>query len=230
LRRSPAAENLAAITMSKRESLIVAAMLAALCPFLTFVACWWTSAALLLSGVAHISERGIAMAAFAGMAAGLIIDALWLKRWVASFYTANLVRLGTVYAGCSVVAVASCMGLPPGNLLLGTLAGVYVGRRAFHAGDIGAAVDRATRQASLFTAAFTGVEAFAIGLLALRERSVVEILAFSLNTQQSAIAGPTGLAVVFTLVVVLMIFQFWCTSTAARLAYGLSKSPGGQPH
>jgi hypothetical protein len=230
LRRVHAAGKLAAISMSKRESLIVAVILAVLCPFLAFIACWWTSAALLFSGLAKISERSIAMAAFAGLAAGVVIDALWLRRWVAGFYTAHLGLLATVYAACSVVAVASCMGLPLGNLMLGTLGGVYVGRRAFHAGASAAAVIRATRRAGLFTAAFTGAEAFAIGLLVLRERSVVELLADILGSEQSAIAGPLGLAVISALVVVLIVLQFWCTSTAARVAFGRSGSPSGQSH
>ena len=205
-------------------------MLGVLCPFLTFVAGWWTSATLSLEGVAHITERGIAIAAFTGLAAGLLIDALWLKRWVAGFYTADLVLLGVIYAGCSVVALASCMGLPLGNLLLGTLGGVYVGRRAFHSGASPAVFGRASRRAGWFTAAFTGAGAFAIGLLALREQSAVEELADLLRTDRSAIAGPTGLAVIVALVVVLIVLQFWCTSTAARVAFGRSGSPDFQPH
>jgi hypothetical protein len=121
------------------------------------------------------------------------------------------------------------MGLPPGNLMLGTLGGIYVGRRAFHSGASAAAADHATRRAGLFTATFTGAEAFAIGLLALRERSVAELLAVVLGTEQSTIAGPVGLSVVFMLVVVLIVLQFWCTSTAARVAFGLSRSPDSQP-
>ena len=216
--------------MSRRESLIVALSLGVMCPFLTFIAGWWISAALFFEGIAHIAEHGIAIVAFTGLAAGLIIDALWLKRLVAAFYTADLVLLGAVYAVCSAIALASCMGLPLGNLLLGTLGGVYVGRRAFHSGASAAVFGRASRRAGWFTAAFTGAGAFAIGILALREQSVVEVLADLLGTARSAIAGSTGLAVIVTLVVVLIVLQFWCTSTAARVAFGRSGSPDFQTH
>lgn len=213
--------------MSKRESVVVSVILGVACPYLTGMICWWTSATLLLSGAIGISERSIAAAAFAGVAAGIVLDAIWLKRWVANIYTASFALLVPVYLACSVIAVASFMGLPIGNLILGALAGVYVGRRISNAGANAMFADRAIRGTGWFTAAITSSEAFAIGLLALREKSTAKALAAFFNVTEREIAGSVGIAVIFALVVVLAIIQFWGTSTAARLALHAGKSSDG---
>jgi len=213
--------------MNKRESVVVSVILGLACPYLTGVICWWTSATLLLSGVARISDRGIAIAAFGGLAIGLVVDAIWLKRWVANIYTLHLALLASVYLAFSVIAVASFMGLPIGNLLLGTLAGVYIGRRIFHGQADATAAEITICRTSGFTAAITGSEAFAIGLLALRERSIVKALSAFFGVNEMEIAGSVGLAVIFALVVVLAIVQCWATSTAARLTLRAAKPPDG---
>lgn len=226
MRRPHAAAKLGAVNMSKRESLIVALILGAMCPFLTFVAGWWTSAVLYLEGVAHITERGIALAAFAGLAVGLVADAFWLRRWVAGFYRADLKFMSVLYLGCSAVAVASFMGLPLGNLVLGTLAGAYVGRREFHAATDSESLERMARRAGIFTAMVTGTEALVIGILALKELSVVRMLATISRLEQTTVAGLAGIAFVFVLVLILMIFQFWCTTAAARQVFSRGRKTG----
>lgn len=209
----------AGLLMSKRESQIVAVILGVMSPYLAGVACWWTAAVLYFAGVPHLGERPIAIAAFAGLAVGIAADVLWLRRWVAGIYTANLALIGMIYLACSVVALASCMGTPPGNLLLGTLAGVYAGRRALHSGAGVPEAARIRRRGAAFTAAVTGTESFFIGLLALREDSTRRMLAAALRVDVAVVAGPLGVMVIVALVVVLIGLQFWCTSTAARIAF-----------
>ena len=66
------------------------------------------------------------------------------------------------------------MGIPVGNIVLGTLAGAYIGRREYHAARSGESVSKTIMKASLFTAILTGAEALPIGFLALNEGWVVE--------------------------------------------------------
>jgi hypothetical protein len=212
--------------VSKLESILVGAAIGVLCPFLVFILFWWTTAVLAIYGILRVSERGIATAAFTGLALGLFLDAVWLKRWIARCYRASLRLLLALYLACSAVAVASFMGLPAGNLALGTLAGVYVGRRAHHAAFDRAAFARLIRRTGLFTAAVTGIEALAIGLLALREESVGHALQAGLGMNESAIVGLKGVGLVVTLSLALAIFQFWCTRAAARLAFGRGRAEG----
>ena len=212
--------------MSKREVMVVAAGLSVMCPLLTGVAGWWASAALHLAGIGGLTERHVAIIALGGLGVGLLLDVLWLRCWVAAFYSASRVRLAALYLPCSAIALASFMGVPVGLLLCGTLAGVYVGRRAFHGEASADSFVRTRRHAAWFIAAVTGTEALVIGLLVLRERSVVQFLADVLHAEPAAVAGLVGVLVVVALDLVLVAIQFWCTSTAASVAFGVGQTPG----
>jgi len=207
--------------MSRREQIAVGLAAGFLCPYLTFVLFWWTSAALAMSQIRLISDRGIAAAALTGLALGIILDALFLKRWIAHFYSANLKLLVPVYLFCSVIAVASFMGFPLGNLALGTLAGVYVGRRTRHAGRPPESAASSARQAGLFTAMVTGLEALPISILALKEGVVVRMLQAGLGMSKDAVTGPPGIGVAVLACIAVMAMQFMCTRAAARFAFDL---------
>jgi predicted membrane protein len=213
--------------MNKTESRIVGAMLGVLCPWLTGVLFWWTTAAIAIGGFARISERAITAAALTGLAVGAGLDALWLKRWVECFYRANLKLMSALYLAYSVIALASCMGLPLGNLVLGAVAGAYVGRRSFHAGSSEENHERLAQHAGIFTAIVTGTEAFGIGLLALNDQWVTQKLADWSHLKPAVVAGAGGTLLVVALVLILMVIQFWCTRTAARRAFCQGKKPGG---
>jgi hypothetical protein len=92
--------------MNKIETIIIALVLAVACPFLTLVAFWWGSAA---AGrhVTTVPDGAIKAAALAGLGAGVPGDLLFLKQWVAAFYTARWAWVAAVYLGLFVVALAS---------------------------------------------------------------------------------------------------------------------------
>lgn len=210
--------------MTRTERIIVGLVAGFLCPLLTFVFFWWSSATLATSRILRLSDKGIAAAALTGLALGIVLDAVYLRRWIALFYSASLKFLVPVYLCCSVIAVAFFMGLPLGNLALGALAGVYVGRREYHAGGGRESIASAARRAGAFTASITGVEALLIGLLALKEGIVVRALQAGLGMSRAAIAGPIGVGLAILAGIVLSVLQFWCTTTAARAAFGRGKT------
>ena len=210
--------------MVKTESVIVGVVLGILCPLLLFVFCWWTTAAIAIAHILPIPESGVAVAAFTGLALGVILDVLYLKKWIPRFYSVDIKLLVLVYLFCSAIAIALFMGLPFGNVALGTLAGVYVGRREYHAAGSGGSFARTTRRASIFTALVAGAEALPIGLLALGEGVVLELLQVVVELDQSVITGPVGVGLVGLLCVVLMVVQFWCTRTGARLAFRFGRA------
>ncbi|HVS52500.1 MAG TPA: hypothetical protein VHD62_09105 [Opitutaceae bacterium] len=193
-----------------------------LCPFLIGVACWWSMAALAIYDVAPVPERLIAWALFAGVIAGIALDCACLRHWIARFYGAGWAALIPLYLACSVVAVASCMGLPLGNLALGTLAGIYAGRRERHRSAAAPDPGRLTRHVALFTATVTGLESFAIGLLALREHKSLQLMAGITGTSEATLGGVVGSGIIAILSFIVAAFQFVCTRTAARLAAGRS--------
>ena len=206
--------------MTKTESVAVGFVVGILCPLPLFVLCWWVTAILTMYHVLRIPESGIAVAAFTGLALGVTLDVLYLRRWISRFYSADLRVMVLVYLCCSVIAVAFFMGLPVGNVVLGTLAGVYIGRREYHAARSGESVSKTVRKASLFTAVVTGAEALPIGLLALNEDWVVEWLQRVTGMDSWAVTGLFGIGLIVVLCAVLMAVQFWCTKTMAWIAFG----------
>ncbi|UCC64262.1 MAG: hypothetical protein JSV36_04195 [Anaerolineae bacterium] len=205
--------------MSRAESRVVGLFLGVVCPASLFVLWWWTAAALAIYRLLPIPESGIALAAFAGLGIGVALDAFCLKRWIARFYGADVRLAVLVYLFWSAVAVALCMGLPFGNIALGILAGVYVGRRHYHAGASEEAFTRAARHSSIFVGLVTGAEAFLIGLFGLREEFIVDALRAGVGLDQSVVTGPIGVGLVGVVCVVLVAVQFWCTKAAARIAF-----------
>jgi hypothetical protein len=211
--------------MTKIESIAVGLAVAILCPLLLFVLGWWATAALAIVHLLPIPESGMAVAAFTGLAVGVTLDMLYLRTWISGFYGADMKVMIVLYLCCSVMALAFFMGLPVGNIVLGTLAGVYIGRREYHAARSGESASKTVRQASLFTAAVTGAEAFPIGLLALNEDWVLEWLQAATGLGSWETTGPLGLGLIVVLCVVLMAVQFWCTKTGAwiALSFGAEK-------
>ncbi|MDY7078503.1 MAG: hypothetical protein SXV54_16430, partial [Chloroflexota bacterium] len=212
--------------MTKTESVAVGFVVGILCPLLLFALCWWITAMLVIYHVLHIPEIGIAVAAFTGLALGITLDVLYLRRWIPRFYSVDVRVMMLVYLCCSVIGVAFFMGLPGGNVVLGTLAGIYVGRREYHAVGRGESVSKTIRRASLFTAIVTGAEALPIGLLALNEDWVVEWLQRVTGMEAEAVTGLFGIGLVVVLCAVLMAVQFWCTKTMAWIAFGYGRVEG----
>ena len=210
--------------MKKLESIAILIVIAILCPLLLFVLFWWGSAGLAMSQILPIPEVVIPITAFVGLAIGVFLDVLYLKKWVAMFYDAELVLMMLLYICCSIFAVAMFMGLPVGNLILGTLAGLYAGRRAYHNETEREAFLKKVKRTGLFTAIVTGLEALPIGIFALNEDWVVEWLKHITRMDTATVTGIFGIGMILVLCAVLMAIQFWCTKTMARIAYGFAKS------
>ena len=211
--------------MSKTESTIVGIFLAGICPLLVFVMCWWT-AAVVHACVPGVSVSAVAVTAMSGLLAGIVLDLLLLRKWIRRFYTASLWLIAAIYGALCVVAVAFFMGLPVGTFGLGILAGIYAGRRQHHAASEGAAVRRGLRRVAFFPALLTAGAALPIGLLALQERSVVELLGKVLGIAPGAARGATGVMLVCLLCVALFGAQYWCSLRAGGLAFRMGEGSG----
>ncbi len=210
---------------SRTESVVVGFVLGILCPVSLFILFWWTAAALSIFGVLPIKVGAIITAAFAGLGIGIVLDIFFLKKWISRFYTADLKCLVLAYLFWSVVAVAFFMGTLVGNIALGTFAGIYVGRRQRVAGISWEGAIATGRNAGIFTASVTGLEALPIGLLALEsEGYIAEVLLAVVGFGQSEATGPVGVGLIIILCLVLMVVQFWCTRTAARIAFRFGRN------
>lgn len=198
--------------MSKLESSIVGIFLGGACVWLSFVACWWT-AAIVHMHVEGVSVKMVMAAALTGLLLGIVLDVLFLRRWIRRFYAARLWLLAIVYGALCVVAEASFMGLPVGTFALGLLAGAYAGRRQIYNPSDDTS-EHGLRRVVFFTALLTAVAALPIGLLALQEQSVAEWFPRILGI--SSRGG--GVVVVCFLCLVLFGTQYWCSLRVGRLA------------
>jgi hypothetical protein len=205
--------------LTKIESIAAGLILGILCPLSTFVLCWWAAAA--LNFYIPIPERWIAAAALVGLAAGFGLNVLYLKRWILSFYQVDMKLLILVYLFCSAMATAFFMGLPFGNLVLGTLAGVYMGRRALHAPLSRVTFSNTASRVGNFAALATGAWALWIGLLALNDESTTASLQAVSGVAWEFFAGPAGIGLVIVLCIILMAVQYWCARAAAWIAFRL---------
>jgi hypothetical protein len=207
--------------MNKTESIAIGLVVGILFPLLVFVLCWWSIAALVMYQVLPLPESVIPSAAFTGLVAGVVLDVLYLRKWIVQFYRIDMWVMALVYLFCSGIAVAFFMGLPLGNIMLGILAGIYVGRRHHHRGGSKELFRSPVKTVSVFTAFVTGLEALPIGLLALDEGILTELLEQIAGLEVAVITSPIGSGVIVLLCVVLMAAQFWCTRTATWWAFGL---------
>jgi hypothetical protein len=123
-----------------------------------------------------------------------------------------------LYLICSFTAIVMFMGVPIGNLALGILAGLYVGRRCLHTEQGKGVFNRLTHNTSFFTAFVTGIVSFPVGMLALfaGEEYIIESIAESVGLSYSK---PVGFAFIILIWTILVLIQFWLTRISAILAY-----------
>ncbi|MDH3943264.1 MAG: hypothetical protein OEV06_04125 [Anaerolineae bacterium] len=216
--------------MSNLEKILIGIFLSVLPPFLLFMLFWWAAAGLVLTGIAPISERAIAASALLGLVSGIALDIRYLKSWIPQFYHLDNKYLVALYLFCSLLAVAFFMGLPIGNLALGVLAGIYLGRRGKFTGISGADIVSQARRGSFFTAIVTAGEAFPIGLLALEEKLVLDILQEISALPAAGITGVPGILMVITFVILLGLLQYQLTRWATGWTYRISAGSVHSPH
>jgi hypothetical protein len=205
--------------MNKLESTIVGLFVGITCPFLGFVAFWWTAALLHLQGF-PVPEGMIKTAALTGLGLGCFLDVVFLRRWVGKFYTANPWLIVMVYLGLCVVAVGSCMGVPVGTFSLGVAAGAYVGRREHHRQADRVLAATAFRRVAVFAASVTTAAALPIGILALQsEQEILRWLENTFDLNRNSLQGGGGFILIGFLCLLLFVMQYWCTRMAGRLAF-----------
>jgi hypothetical protein len=213
-------------TLSRTESILIALFVSIACLLSTFVLAWWGST------FVTMSERIVTYSALAGLGLGLLLLVVWLRRWIHSFYAVSSILTVSAYLCWSVIALASFMGLPVGNLVLGSLAGLYIGRKAHHQCMATSLFERQARQVGLFTAAVVGFISTAMGILAVQERETMQVILGLVGLSRLA-ATETGRVVLVAIAVpALIAIQYWLTRVAASWGYkvGRDNARGLQNH
>jgi small-conductance mechanosensitive channel len=213
--------------MSRFESTMVGLVIGIACPLLTFVAFWWTAAALHLC-VFRLPPGLIIMAALAGLSLGCLLDVVFLRLWVTQFYAANVWLLVPVYLGLCVVAVGFCMGIPVGAFSLGVVAGIYSGRRERHRQADEAQAAIALRRVAVFAASVTAAAALPIGILALQsEQDILRSLEATFGLNRNGLQGGGGYVLIAFLCALLFALQYGCSRIAGCLAFRIGPGDAG---
>jgi hypothetical protein len=212
-------------TLSRTESILIALFVSIACPLSTFVLAWWGSA------LVSASERVIIFSALTGLGLGLLLLAARLKHWIAEFYAVRSILAVSAYLFWSVIALAFFMGLPIGNLVLGSLAGLYIGCKAHHQHMAASLFERQARWVGLFTAAVVGLIATAMGMLAIQERETMQVILGFVGSSRLA-ATETGRVILVAIAVpALTGIQYWLTRAAASWGFrpGQDDACGAEP-
>ena len=210
--------------MTKVESVVIGIALSVICPLLLMVLFWWSAASIANYQILPIAEKAIEISAITGLGVGIILDILYVRKWIPRFYALDLKLMAVVYLFCSAIAAAFCMGLPIGNIFLGIVAGVYIGRR-LHYSDHGRELFlRLTKRVGMYTAMVTGLWTVSIGLLALNERIVIQMSQRLFGITRETLTSHFGVVLAILLGAVLATLQYWCTMTASKISYRLGNA------
>lgn len=138
--------------MTKIEATLVGFFVGVMCPVSLFIFFWWVTASLVIYNLFPFDDGVIVAAAFTGLGVGILLDLKFLKTWVSDFFNADIRLMLGIYLFWSAIALAFMMGLPLGNIVLGCLAGIYIGRKVRHAAQSHERFAKAAKCVSLFTA------------------------------------------------------------------------------
>jgi len=149
----------------------------------------------------------------------IIIDAIFLKKWVRRAYHINNKVLAGIYLFYSVVALGLGMGLPVFNFVLGIMAGVYIARRMHFVGVDEESRKQGFKKTAVFTAVVMALMCCLITLWAIAGKMMgarveTPYLSFTFTV-------PIFFAVVLTGGAVLVLLQYWLTRIAAKVTIRL---------
>lgn len=193
------------------ERWVLALVIGAVPPAVGLLAGWWGT-------FSFLPEGGVAIASGTGFAAGLLIDALYLRRWIRRAQDAPLWVWCAVYLLYSVGALGFFMGVPALNLLLALPAGVLLGGRLARQRASSDPVRRTARGASAFTTAVLAAACVASAALALSDRYTASNLEGMLGLRFE-VTQRMIVALIVAGGAALLAAQWWLTSAVVRWAH-----------
>lgn len=195
----------------KVEVLFLGAVLGGVFPILCFLIGWWSSVSILPEGF-------IKYAALGGLLVGVIIDVLYLKKWIVQAYTMDLKWLMAIYLFYSVGLFGFFMGVPVFNLLLGLFAGFYMGLRMAEEKKTQAEAEFVFRKTGLFTSIVLGIACVTAIVIAANDAST----AANINGM-FGMKNPLSIETILILSgiggAVLVVLEYYLTHGIAHWAY-----------
>jgi hypothetical protein len=196
------------------EKISLGLILGGIAPIFFLLSGWWGS-------YFFAPENQIPFYALAGLGLGMIIDFLFLGKWIRAAYQIPPILMIAIYLFYSVGIFGFFMGVPVFNLVMGPVAGIYIGRRLGLEKVANEEKKRIIQWTGLFTAFILAVACLAALVLAGTEST----LAANIN---SMLRDMLGLKTDFDNQTILMlsafagigivVVEYYLTRTAAKKA------------
>lgn len=195
----------------KVETILLGAIFGGVFPILCFLIGWWGS-------IPFVTESTIKYYALGGLLVGIVIDILYLGRWLVNAYRLNLVWMAVIYLFYSIGLYGFFMGVPVFNFLMGLFAGYYMGLRTLEEQRAPAEAEQIFKRTGLFASSIMAIACCASIWLAATDATTVANINGMFALQQplsqsnilllSAVGG-----------IVLVVLEFFITRAMARRAY-----------
>jgi len=196
--------------MSKFDKIFLFAVSAPIAPVLFFLAGWWGS-------IPFLKENQIWVIAVAGFVVGVIVDGLFLKRWLARAFDWKLRWVIPIYMFYDLGVFGFFMGVPVVNVLIGIIAGIFLGRRSSYHELARPAFLKTLRAGAYFTVLVMAAVCFGSAFLALSYPSVNDIR--SMLNLPFAVTRPMVVGIVVVGGGVLLVAQYWITKCAGLVSF-----------
>lgn len=200
--------------MSKLERFVMIIVFGSVVPIGLFEAGWWIS-------VLAFASDTIWMGALIGLTAGLLIDLLFLRKWLFNVYIIPNTIAILIYVFYLIGLLGFFMGFPVFSIFAGIMAGVYKGRKMFHFRAGTEEAEYRINKTCWLTMVGMAATCIATTLVAFKDvkdtaGNLEGMFRLSFEVTPLMILGITvigGLG--------LIISQFWLTKMAAMIAYRL---------
>ena len=160
------------------ERLFLLLMIGLLPVVVLFLLGWWGSLYI-------TSEENIKFFAMGGLMLGLLIDILFLRRWVRKAYSLPVGWFVVFYLFYSVCMFGFFMGMPLLNVLMGLVGGYYVGLCLRYANKEKAEVEQAAKRTALFAAGVMALVCLASWMIAYLEPTIAANVQGMLKMEQA---------------------------------------------
>ncbi len=197
--------------MRKIETAALGVTLGAMPVIAGFLTGWWAS-------IPFVPESAIWRCALAGLLLGLLIDAIFLRRWVRQAHSLKTWVWMAVYGFYSIMMLGFFMGVPVFNLLLALPAGVFVGGQLAYTRVAPAYVQRAARNAATFTVSILALVCLSSASIALASPSTASDLQ-SMLSLPFPVTSKMILGIILCGGLLMLALDWWLTIRCVKRAY-----------
>lgn len=199
--------------MRKAEDFLLFFIFSSVVPIFFFMAGWWGSIGL-------VPENLIFIIAIIGLVLGIVLDFLFLKKQLKNVYETDRKILIIIYLFYSIGMFGFFMGVPIFNLMIGILAGMFIGRRSYQKKEGSEKFGNEIRKTCVFTTAVMIAISMTSAVIALKDPlDTARNLEGMFNQRVYSITRTMILLIIVLGGFLLALAQYLLTKVAGTVAY-----------